>query len=331
MIDWRGAVATGVAMATLAVGSGCPRMVSPTDSSVGPTDTGQSEDIDSGGTAGDTGGTDSAQPDTGPNPWANRVWTQVSAGGSSTCGLTDTGEIHCTGTVGPPPPGAGWLEVEVEGGSACAIAADHTATCWGAPVVVNSVPTVAVRGLAMRATFVCAVRVSVGLPVCWGYRRTASVPLEEALQVKPAYAVCVLGVDGDVSCAGIPDPGPSEQYDQEPEGVFTTIGMNGDGGCGLRGGEVVCWGDHSDFPRVQSQIPAGAFVELGINHGAACAVDSAGDARCWGDFPSFFWDEAPSDEQLHGLSVSINYACAIATLSGGVVCWGDPLHTPAFP
>ena len=65
------------------------------------------------------------------------VYTKVAVDqdANAVCGLTDLGEILCWGDPypgTPPPVGPGYVDLSMDNDVGCAIAADGSATCWGA-------------------------------------------------------------------------------------------------------------------------------------------------------------------------------------------------------
>jgi hypothetical protein len=65
------------------------------------------------------------------------IYTKVAVDNdaNAVCGLTDLGEILCWGDPypgTPPPVGLGYVDLSMDNDVGCAIAADGSATCWGA-------------------------------------------------------------------------------------------------------------------------------------------------------------------------------------------------------
>ncbi|HWV39266.1 MAG TPA: hypothetical protein VN033_12430 [Vulgatibacter sp.] len=47
-------------------------------------------------------------------------------------------------------------------------------------------------------------------------------------------------------------------------------------------GTIACWGIGME------DAPTGSFVELSMRGEYACAIDAAGDHRCWGYLPPYY-------------------------------------------
>lgn len=108
----------------------------------------------------------------------------------------------------------------------------------------------------------------------------------------------------------------------------------GAGTCALtRAGRVSCWGPEPPFGQATQQprdVGIARARAVAVGSGFACALDSLGDAWCWGDGSLFGASEGSRPMQAHRvtsnarlaqISVGFDHACAIDE-RGGVTCWG---------
>lgn len=207
---------------------------------------------------------------------------------------------------------------------------------------------------------------------CWGFNgqgqvgsatsyepaaRELVVPAEEVGPAKGASrlalsrsATCAVVDRGDLLCWGdAATPGPPPPHHghlRRPRRVADTAGVAeleaSEGGfCGVRGGEVLCWGDISPLLDGAYNVPAprsvgvtrARRVRLGQQH--ACALHDDGRVSCWGlnvngelgraTTPGGYERFGP--QVVEGLPPAVDLAvggslsCAI-TAKGEVYCWG---------
>lgn len=119
-----------------------------------------------------------------------------------------------------------------------------------------------------------------------------------------------------------------------------TLAAYGEGTCAISEGEVYCWGN---VPTLVNDRDAGigdineptkvAGLEkmrsVYVGEGAACAVNGAGTAFCWGNLAATMdMDDSRRPREIEGLhniahiSIGFTSTCALDT-DGAVWCWGN--------
>jgi alpha-tubulin suppressor-like RCC1 family protein len=131
--------------------------------------------------------------------------------------------------------------------------------------------------------------------------------------------------------------GPAVEYTDVSSGYFSSCARTANAG-----GQVYCWGDDSQgqigngatttgdtTPVLVSGLTSPTDVECGNYH--ACALQSAGSVRCWGNNGSGQLGNGTTTDQtapvtvsgalvFSSLSLGADHSCGI--VSGGVRCWG---------
>ncbi len=178
------------------------------------------------------------------------------------------------------------LDVAVGGDHVCAILADQRPVCWGS----NSFGELGVGDLTSRTT------------------PTAVVGLDAILQIEasPNSHTCARDLVGDVWCWGL---GASSQTGslaafRQPTPVrvpgaegATTIGVGYTFSCAILAiGGTRCWGSNdagrlgiggpsaggTSYPNPMVVVGGSDFVTFGLSYDRTCALDSGGEAWCWG-------------------------------------------------
>lgn len=150
------------------------------------------------------------------------------------------------------------------------------------------------------------------------------------------YMLCEQN-EGRLRCSGLhPLEVEEDGWTSFPDG-FSSVSLGGLLLCGLRDGQVVCWGED---PTGESHVALNEQLctdqafhgltgvrELALNDETGCVVTAAGVVRCWGVALG------PQTEDLyglhdlvqdaHGLAVGTSQGCALT--DAGVRCWGDPV------
>lgn len=126
-------------------------------------------------------------------------------------------------------------------------------------------------------------------------------------------AICAGGPNRQTVCTGtaplLAEPAPN---------FLEAISISQNVGCGLRLGQIECWGAAMAQPP-----PAGTYREIVVSDLLACAIDEQRGVTCWRpSFPNFPDLPLFDGTGYSGLSVSDNHVCAIHD-SGHVVCQGD--------
>lgn len=283
----------------------------------------------------DTANADSGLQETGDTADIGR-WVTISADGADTCGLTASGRIYCAGIgadLHPPPTQAGFVELDVGSGAACAVGPTGMATCWGAQAtVVADVPTEAVHGISVGSRMACALREADSTPVCWGERAAdRPAPVLTAALVETSDTVsCTLGLDGYAECAGItvyneefaPVGAPPWSTQPEPGAVFESLSAGNDAACGLANGAVSCWGAwHQGDDPLHLGAPTTPQAYLAMGSRWACTLTGDGTLTCWGVLPGGADRPPPTATRFRTVSVAFNHACGL-TIDGRIECWG---------
>lgn len=186
------------------------------------------------------------------------------------------------------------------GDAASCVLVDGAVRCWGGAAGGEGGPRVVLRAgatdLAGGGTEFCAARADAP-GTCWS--------------------------DQD------PTPGPGTPAGLEQVAVST------DHGCGVRAGEVLCWGDPSG-PQLGAEggggrtvdasdavvVGVGPATQVAVAPGRSCAVLRSGEVWCWGvDTTGGPPRRVPGVQQATAVAVSAAHACAIVS-DGVVECWG---------
>jgi alpha-tubulin suppressor-like RCC1 family protein len=280
---------------------------------------------------------------------STQQFVKISAGDDETCGLKSDGSMLCWGYFGdfpvssafgtgyvPRPPSEGWKQVSLWGGLACGIENDDALVCWGNEDFNLHPP--AGTYLAVDARAPCAIRLSDGGIVCWGWSQDWANPVPEgsfkALSIGDVG--CALRTDDTVICWG--KSRIMAAMGVYPDGTFVQIAEGGLFACGLRGdGQLVCWGSVEDWASTtdsrEAPQPQGTFVQIAAGADAACGVRTDGTLACWG----MVWGLVPPEGNYLQISIGYTepseisvYFCALRT-DGIVVCWGENNHGAASP
>ncbi|WP_419854249.1 hypothetical protein [Candidatus Poriferisodalis sp.] len=284
------------------------------------------------------------EPTTEPSPL---TFKDIAAGSSFTCGLTRDGLVACWGDLGgaqPPedvrgqefasitavgnyvcverPNGstrcwgsgrfrrsldndAGFIEVSANEELTCGRRTDGTVQCWGGEyqdLPSNTPERLSFTSLTTGSSFACG-RTEVGTQRCWSLDAERDVPVgatdEDIVQFSDSgHLLCALGSAGEVTCSDRSDGGETMP----------------------RGGDYV-------------QVATGAVSEYWRGErrhvGHACAVDTSGSIRCWGD-NSVDQSTPPAGNDFVKVAASGVHACGLRT-DGRIECWGQGLRHDEGP
>jgi Regulator of chromosome condensation (RCC1) repeat len=201
---------------------------------------------------------------------ASSVFTRVSAGMGSVCGLEKTGKVVCWGwdSEGQSDAPSGTFSLVSAGaGFACGLKSGGTVVCWGDAVDgVIDVPSGTYTQISAGGG---AGDFHVGTPPyafgLWGF-------------------ACGVQTGGKLVCWG----GNSDVGTQVPAGHFTQVSAGTGYSCALRkSGKVVCWGVNTD--PTNGYVPAGTYKQVSVSRfgpgypATACAIRTNGTVACWGD------------------------------------------------
>lgn len=176
---------------------------------------------------------------------------RVDVGAHGGCYIEDDETVTCwgrdhMGVATPPNDVGGFVQVAVDGGSACGLRAGGQVTCWGA---------------------------ASGLPV-----DTLSELGLVHLDVSDAPAhLCGVDSDAIAHCVGANDAGQVTV----PDVGFAQVEVGGQGSCGVTlDGELVCWGEGADLAPTADMSQR--FTYVSGNGGNWCALSTQGKITCWG-------------------------------------------------
>lgn len=276
--------------------------------------------------------------------------TGISAGGLSTCAVTETGGALCWGGNNQGQLGdgtttnnslpvsvsglTGVVQVDVGAFHACAATTDEAVWCWGdddfsqlgdSAASNYSTTPVAVSGLANGASAIAlgddhACALKDGSVACWG--RNDFGQLGDGIFTDSPTALPVIHLAGAETIAA---------------GRYVTCAR-------LEGGAVQCWGINGFYQLgdgTTTNRPAPVYA-TGFNQGTAgisagtdhtCALTESGRVRCWGSNTNGQLGDGTYLDQMipvpvtgltdvAGISAGLIHTCAL-TASGGVKCWGN--------
>jgi alpha-tubulin suppressor-like RCC1 family protein len=288
------------------------------------------------------------------------VFTSVSAGWDTACGLTQAGAAYCWGQNNtgnfqtglrataprpyPVPGGLVFTTLSVGTYHTCGLVSSGAAYCWGSNLVGelgdgttnDSATPVAVAGgltfsmISAGLQHTCGLT-QVGKAYCWGYNAAGE-----------------LG-DADVANANRSTPTPVAGGF-----VFTVVSAGTSHTCGLLvTGAAMCWGFNilgwqGEFPgNVTMPVAIGgglAFTALSAGENLTCGLVASGAAYCWGDnYSGQLGTDAPAtsvtpvavgggltfasvraggSEDFTIFSIDGPHACGV-TVGGAAYCWGD--------
>jgi alpha-tubulin suppressor-like RCC1 family protein len=293
-------------------------------------------------------GAASSQPTNAYSPPIGSV-VAVAAAGSNTCLVTTDAVVSCwgvndTGQLGATPdqqwhrdpgvvPGLSPIsDVRLGGGFACAVARDHSVSCWGANNFgqLGTQPPQSPDQLA------------------WGSPTSIGGLTDVTALTVGLFTACARSRMGPWQCwgqslEGLPSPTryalPSSNVVQLAVGRLTASGT---ALCSIRpDGIVQCATGSQPFQAVVG-VPAAVDVSVGFHQ--SCAATADGAVWCWGS--NDYGELGVRDSSATGpvavpgvngaikVSASAWYTCALLG-SGAVQCWGDnrygPLGTTDLP
>jgi hypothetical protein len=259
-------------------------------------------------------------PDFGVGPWA-----QVSVALGYACAVSRDGALACRGTreevVAHVPTGA-FRGVDASTYHACAVELGGAYQCWGSDGTYARVVGNATQ-VATSATHT-AVLLGSGEITTWKvdtYSDAIELPAGPYVEVTAGHRlVCGRRVDGTAVCGGHNGTGGT----RAPSSAFARVSAGMMDVCGVAStGAAQCWGEDYLGP-----LPATARA-FALGHWAACWLDAAGAITCTG--ASHESDPRPPRGTYRTLSMDGSDGCAIDT-AGDVRCWGfrapafEPTH-----
>lgn len=248
------------------------------------------------------------------------VFTSISAGNLTSCGVTVDGHGLCWGAVSAEVDDV--LDIDAGLGTVCAVMSSGGVSCWGDDTHGTASPPERLGFTQLSVGLFHACAVGSGSVSCWGSGSygetdTSGVPdeLEPASVSAGSHVTCVAGEQGlhcfgfdhwgqvsdlDASmtdatvgeshtcawgafggdCAGKNDNGQTDEAFGWAY-PFRSVSAGGEFTCGvLAEGTILCWGADE---RGQLDAPSGdAWVQVAAGRYHACALDEAGAVSCWG-------------------------------------------------
>ena len=289
-------------------------------------------------------------------PPAGEKLTSISTGWVHSCGIREDGTAVCWGSnqegKALPPVGERFLSIDAGSSHSCGLREDGSAVCWGFDTNELSSAPEDERFVSISAgeEHTCGLRED-GSTACWGdgglsvcapapggYYHCKRLGIGDYIPPSPPEAerfeslgsgdpYCALRADGVAVCwpkylTGLV-PTPTGER-------FTSISSSSRHACALRShGTAVCWGldrfGEASPPtgvnltntQANTESPVGLVsVSSGGYH--TCALDSAGEAFCWG--PN--WWKGRFSDRLASITSGYAHACGLR-LDGTVVCRGS--------
>ncbi len=267
----------------------------------------------------------------------------VSASQVFTCGLRESGALHCWGAdpAGVAEPPAGEFRFVNSGFAAsCAIRVDGGVECWG-DTTSWQVPEGSYSSVSVGAAHACAVLESRAL-ACWGHSAAdeATAPDGRYRSVSAGWAyTCAVEESGVLSCWG-------ELEADVPPGAYRSVSAGIWHACAIiESGEVECWETYAASG--QTHVPRGRYQSVGVggdysrDSSFACAIRESGELVCWqlgsagattngsGELSVLSVPEG----RFRSVSAGGHHACGVRELGGGAVCWGSNAvgQVEAFP
>lgn len=228
----------------------------------------------------------------------------LGASDGTTCAVRTSGEISCWGDpLGGDVPEGPFDEVAVGGGWACALDPRGMASCWGRRA--SEPPEQRLVSLSMRGGSACGLDGDGGV-WCWGADAGVLAQRSEPMGSLGTGLCAVDGWGGAVCATSVP-----------VDDTFAQVAGSSDwAACGRTRAGVRCWGRSAPRDR------EGAYVDLAVGRGFACALDEERKPSCWGSAP----DGLPAAGMLQ-LVAGDDHACGIR-LDGRVMCWGEAGDVP---
>ncbi len=260
-------------------------------------------------------------------PSANPArFTALSAGGSHTCAIRESGAIECWGddrAGKSSPPDGSFTAVSAGDGHSCGLRETGAVECWGWNWAGQTdAPAGRFSAVNVGWDYTCGLR-ETGEIECWGNNTSgqADALAGRFSAISAGYSrTCGLRETGAVECwrFGRYASGRTDA----PAGRFSAVSVGLGHSCGLREtGAVECWGDNEEG---QADAPAGQFSAVSAGWFYTCGVRENGRIACWGSNNEYGRADAP-EGSFTAVSAGINHTCAIRDTSE-LECWGHPSY-----
>ena len=296
------------------------------------------------------------------SPPAGEKFLSIDVGSSHSCGLRQGGTAACWGSDFngrlSVPAGKHFVAIAVGGDHSCGLRQDGSAACWGGdgltvctpdpggfysckaagpPQYLPSSPPERERFASLAGEPYCGLTAK-GRAVCWTNRQSGLVPAPEGERFISISAsmehACALRADGTVVCWGWNRHGqaspPSginltnhQAVDQAPVSLVS-ISAGRNHTCALDSeGNAVCWGPNWWRGRF-----ADRFTSINSGGAHACGVRLDGTVACRG--ANNEGQSSPPDGAFVSVTGGFEHTCGLRA-DGTVACWGRNDHGQASP
>ncbi len=291
---------------------------------------GPQDDTGVGGDSGTDGSGDTAE--SGPTRFK-----AIDVGDRYACGILESDDtLVCwgPGTDGAmnPPPGT-FDRIALSSIQSCGLRLDGTLECWGFSV--TTTPSGFFKSLATYSRGGCAARSTTGIVECWSGTSSA-FPTPVTQPVNQSLDTAEVAMSRDHACwydealvswcwgdneYGQVNGNPGAGDDNGSGLGFTDMALGALHTCGIRAGEVLCWGADAAG---QLDVAPGTYLQIDAGNNVTCGVTSAGSVECWGREAGDFdvgLDEPPAGSDWVEVRVGAQLACGRRS-DGSVACWG---------
>lgn len=286
----------------------------------------------------------SVQPDDGwtgveePSEPDTLAWVTVDAGYHTSCGLLDDQRLVCWGDpdlVEQMPDGP-FVSYSNGTDDACALREDGSVSCFCTGWYPGSCDELPDRDDLVEVVsadgYACALDEAQML-LCWGGAEIeAGVPNKAVLDFSAEeQGVCVVFETHQVYCwgnmtevwAAEAENDPPVLQGPPPELDYIQVSVGRSHVCALdTAGEAHCWGD-TGFREPFPQPGPGPYTELFSWNQITCGLRPSGEAECWYDMPGMLDEWFIPDERWAQLGLGEWDACGI-TLDGRALCFPEP-------
>ncbi len=295
-------------------------------------------------------------------------FTHVVPGPASVCGLRADGSLDCwwdDGELVTSVPSGSFSSFDADGPRGCAIRRlDGSLVCWGSDELDDASPTGTFREVSvspLHGRIACAIRTN-GRLVCWDgnpWGRVSKIvdPVNHGNGEYSGTATyvdvsvgnetaCAVRADGTLDCWGWLIWGSQQRPEHPDEVQAVSVGLEGDICALKRDDSVVCITHNPRTPANPAawraewkEAPKGSYRSVSVGTGYACAVTTAGAARCWrtdeepryDDYPRSTYGRHPENfSPPSGTFTSVTASRAIVRprtcgirADGSITCWGS--------
>jgi alpha-tubulin suppressor-like RCC1 family protein len=256
------------------------------------------------------------------------TYTQISAGGSHTCGIMNDGAVACWGRNDEghaTPPAGVFTQISAGNAHTCGVRDSGAVACWGISAFGETLPPTGVfTQVSAGNGYSCGVR-NGGAVECWGqnHQGQATPPVDATFAQVSAgddYA-CGVKSDGTIACWGNNEYGRATP----PVGNFTQVSASLWYACGVKSDQsVACWGDEN----YTQDIPSDRFTQVSTGDWHTCGLKLDGAVACWGS--NGYGQATAPVGTFTQISAGSYHNCGLKN-DGAVACWGWNENGEATP